>query len=131
MFRKPLEKKARALTGAPAVRRMKTYSAESGYVYQYVYEGQRPHARGTEFVFSLSADRKHWQDLSVIVSEEAVRAWEQSHGRRLSSTDWYAIAKMALFAALDQRASPAEMGEPVVVGEEGVAAAAERLGFAE
>jgi len=36
------KKKEAPLTGAPAVRRQKTYSAESGYVYQYFYEGQRP-----------------------------------------------------------------------------------------
>ena len=39
------KKKDAPLTGAPAVRRQKTYSAESGYVYQYFYEGQRPAAR--------------------------------------------------------------------------------------
>ena len=35
------KKKQAPLTGAPPVRRQKTYSAESGYVYQYFYEGQR------------------------------------------------------------------------------------------
>jgi len=128
MFRKPLEKKP-ALTGAPAVRRTKTYSSDSGYVYQYVHQGQRPHANGTEFVFAISADRKNWHYLSVIVSEEAVRSWERSHARRLTATDWYAIAKMVLFAALDERASPAEMHAPVFVDEKGVSEAAERLGF--
>ena len=131
MFRKVFEKKAQPLTGAPAVRRLKTYSAESGYVYQYSYQGQRAHADGTEFVFTISADRKSWHDLSVIVSGEAVRAWEQAHGRSLSSTEVYAVAKMALFAAMDERASPSEMCKPVHVGEAGVAAAAERLGFGE
>src|SRR5438105_8981319 len=101
MFRKAFEKKA-PLTGVPVVRRLKTYSSENGYVYQYAYEGQRPHASGTEFVFTISADRKNWHDLSVIVSAEAVRSWEGAHARRLNSTDWYAIAKMALFAALDE-----------------------------
>jgi hypothetical protein len=129
MFRKVFEKKALPLTGAPAVRRLKTYSAESGYVYQYSYQGQRPHASGTEFVFTISADRKTWHDLSVIVSGQAVKSWEHAHDRRLSSTELYAFAKMALFAALDERASPAEMWEPVFVDETGVAAGAERLGF--
>src|SRR5258707_830005 len=102
MFRKLFEKKApdeaagkQPLAGAPAVRRLKSYSAESGYVYQYVYEGQRPHTSGTEFVFTISADRKSWHDLSVIVGEEGVRAWERAHDRQLSSTERYAVAKMA------------------------------------
>jgi hypothetical protein len=129
MFRKMFERKAEPLTGAPAVRRLKTYSAESGYVYQYSYQGQRPHAGGTEFVFTMSADRKTWHDLSVMVSEGAVHAWEQAHGRSLSSTEVYAIAKMALFAALDERASPAEMRDPVFAAEAEVTAAAGKLGF--
>jgi hypothetical protein len=109
-------KKEVALTGAPAVRRIKSYSAESGYVYQYAYEGQRPASRtgGVEFVFSSSADRKAWHLVSVFVEEGPVRAWEQAHERVLSSTEWYALAKMTLFAAFDKRATPAEMhGSPV------------------
>jgi hypothetical protein len=128
VFRKLFEKKP--LTGAPAVRRVKSYSAESGYVYQYAYEGQRPHKNGTEFVFTISADRKHWRDVSLIVKEDAVRRWEEAHGRKLSWTEWYAVAKMALFAAMDEWPSPAEIGE-VEVGAEGVAAAGEKLGFVE
>jgi hypothetical protein len=54
MFRRFFAPKPVPLSGAPAIRRMKTYSAQSGYVYQYFYEVQRP---GTEFVFSVSADR--------------------------------------------------------------------------
>ena len=60
------------LSGAPAIRRMKTYSAQSGYVYQYFYEGQRPlrgAEGGTEFVFSVSADRKTWHPVSVLVGD--------------------------------------------------------------
>src|SRR4051812_17292898 len=129
MFRKVFEKKAQALTGAPAVRRLKTYSAESGYVYQYSYQGQRPHTDGTEFVFTISADRKSWHDLSVIVSREGVHGWEHAHGRSLSSTEVYAVAKMALFPALDERASPAEMRDPVFAGDAEVTAAADKLGF--
>lgn len=93
------------LTGAPAVRRMKTYSAQSGYVYQYFYEGRR----GAAFVFSISADRKNWSPLDVTVEEAALEAWEQGHGRQLSGTERYAIAKMALFQAFDERPEPKAM----------------------
>ena len=41
MLRNFFTKKPLPLTGAPAVRRLKSYSAQSGYVYQYFYEGQR------------------------------------------------------------------------------------------
>jgi hypothetical protein len=119
------------LTGTPAVRRIKSYSAQSGYAYQYVYLGQRALAKkaGSEFVFSTSADRKSWRDVSVLVEEMSVREWEQSHGRTLSSTEWYALAKMGLFAAFDNRATPEEMWRDAVrVHGADVAAIMELLG---
>jgi len=77
MWRNLFTKRLVPLTGAPSVRRLKTYSAQSGYVYQYFYEGQRPwqdgKEHGTEFVFTVSADRKTTHELSVIVAKvEAV-----------------------------------------------------------
>src|SRR5208337_635001 len=106
MLSRWFRKKSAALTGAPAVRRMKTYSAQSGYVYQYFYEGQRPYLAGeesgVEFVFSISADRKTWHPVCVAVAARSLRAWEETHGRDLSSTERYAVAKMALFQALDE-----------------------------
>jgi hypothetical protein len=117
------------LTGAPAVRRLKSYSAQSGYVYQYYYEGQRT-ARGgaaTEFVFSVSADRKTHFAVPVCVAESAVAEWERARGRALSSTERYAIAKMALFRAFDERQSPEAMNAAVEVGSLAVAEHLEAL----
>lgn len=110
-------KKTRPLTGAPAVRRQKTYSAQSGYVYQYFYEGQRPASPepGTEYVFDVSADRKTSAPVIVFVSTEAVESWESETGRTLSNTERYAIAKMALFQAFDERATPEAMRRTVRV----------------
>jgi hypothetical protein len=126
MFSKLFGSKPVPLTGAPPVRRQKTYSAQSGYVYQYYYEGQRPTRpeRGIEFVFDVSADRKTSTAVSVLVPEEVVESWQRDHGRALNSTERYAIAKMALFQAFDQRESPAGMSAPVRVD---AAAAAEIL----
>ena len=107
------------LTGAPAVRRQKTYSAQSGYVYQYFYEGQREFGRdqdaGTEFVFDVSADRKTSAPVSVFLTHEAVQSWEERHGRPLVSTERYAAAKMALFQAFDERAHPGLMKQDILV----------------
>jgi len=110
-------KKPAPLAGRPAVRRQKTYSAQTGYVYQYFYEGHRPSAgeRGTEFVFDVSADRKTSAPVSVLVSDAAVESWEGETGRTLSGTEKYAVAKMALFQALDERATPEALREPVRV----------------
>ncbi len=112
-------KKEAPLTGAPKVRRQKTHSAESGYVYQYFYEGQRPARReasaGTQFVFNVSADRKSSFPVSVFLSDEAVESWQREHARELGSTERYAVAKLALFQAFDQRPAPDAMSEEVRV----------------
>lgn len=132
MLRNLFSKKPLPLAGAPPVRRLKSYSAQSGYVYQYFYEGQRPFAGsagGTEFVFTVSADRKAFHPLSVMVAGAALSAWEQAHVHPLSSTERYAIAKMALFQAFDERAGPAQMNENVLVRNADVATIIETLGL--
>ena len=111
---------------------MKTYSAESGYVYQYYYDGQRPFgspAAGAEFVFSVSADRANWRPASVLIGDAAIAAWQERHGRPLSSTERYALAKMALFQAFDERSTPQRMKDEVVVRQADVQAIADTLGF--
>ena len=110
-------KKPAPLAGAPAVRRQKTYSAQSGYVYQYFYEGHRPSSgnRGTDYVFAVSSDRKTSWPVAVIISDAAVASWQNKSGRTLSATEQYAIAKMALFQAFDERESPEAMRQPVRV----------------
>jgi len=133
VFRSLFKKKPQALSGAPAVRRQKVYSAQTGYVYQYYYEGHRdfrvPGDSGTEFVFSLSADRKKWHPISVLLSDEAVHAWETSHERELSATERYAVAKIALFQAFDERAEPALMQNAVRVRNADIDGIVETLGL--
>lgn len=111
------------------MRRIKTYSAQSGYVYQYFYEGQRPLETATEFVFTLSHDRKNWHNASVLVSNAALAAWEQRHARELHSNERYAVAKMALFQAFDEREDPERMKEPVRLRPADVEAIIETLGL--
>ena len=119
MFDRWLSRKPQPLTGAPAIRRQKTYSGQSGYVYQYYYEGHRPYKRernhGTEYVFNVSADRKTSIAVSVLVSDTALEDWQGRHGRTLYSSERYAIAKMALFQAFDERPDPATMDADVHV----------------
>ena len=133
MLRNFFTKKPLPLTGAPAVRRLKSYSAQSGFVYQYFYEGQRPYGNGgqtgLEFVFTVSADRKTWHSVSVRLADASVHAWEQAHSRPLSSTERYAVSKLALFQAFDERAAPPQMKEDVLVRGADVAAIIETLGL--
>jgi hypothetical protein len=86
-------------------------------VYQYFYEGHRRSSLlpGTEYVFDVSADRKTSSHVSVFISDEAVASWESQSGRSLSGTERYALAKMALFQAFDERDDPAAMRDAVRV----------------
>ncbi len=133
MFRGFFSRKSTVLTGAPPVRRMKTYSAQSGYVYQYYYEGQRPfHAgsdQGSEFVFSVSHNRKTWHSASVMVSHSVIAEWERTQARNLSATERYAVAKMALFQAFDERSAPEQMNQPVRLRPADVQGIIESLGL--
>ncbi len=119
MFEWLRRKREAPLTGAPEVRRQKTYSGESGYVYQYYYEGRRPAKRdgvpGIEHVFNVSADRKTSFPVSVFVSDAVIEEWQRAHRRELGTSERYAIAKLTLFQAFDQRETPAAMQEEVRV----------------
>ena len=102
-----------------AVRRVKSYSAANGYVYQYCfYEVNRisyhSNAAG-QFIYAISADRKTTFPLSVVVLQMALEDWAQTNGRPLSSSEEYAIAKMRLFQAFDAGEVPitAEAAEQV------------------
>lgn len=131
MFSSWFRRKPLPLTGAPAVRRQKTYSAQSGYVYQYYYEGHRPShsGRGTDFVFDVSADRKTSSPVAVSITDEALASWQNQRGRDLSVTERYAVAKMALFQAFDERETPAAMRETVSVAATDVIELLAKLGI--
>ncbi len=93
-----------------AVRRVKSYSASSGYVYQYCfYEVNRITHEGVpagEFVYAVSADRKTTFPLRIVVVQAALDAWAQANGRALTSSEEYAVAKMRLFQAFDEGEVP-------------------------
>jgi len=125
-------KRPAPLSGAPAVRRQKSYSAQSGYVYKYFYEGLRAAARereqGCEYVFDVTADRRKSFPVSVFVGARGVAGWEERHGRRLTPAERYAIAKMALFQAFDERENPVVMQEEVRVRGADIEVILETLG---
>jgi hypothetical protein len=117
LFDRFFHRKRPPLTGAPPVRRLKTYSSQTGFVYQYFYLGHRPSKElggGTEFCFDVSVDRKTSVEVAVIVPDAAVKVWEQAHGRTLIANERYAVSKMSLFQAFDER-PPDRMTEPILV----------------
>lgn len=105
------------LRGVPAVRRQKNYSAATGYAYEYFFEGYLDEGGERRYLFTVSADRKTWFRLAVTVQERAMEAWARRHGRALADNERYAVAKMALFEAFDERARPEAMPTAVRVGE--------------
>ena len=93
-----------------AVRRIKSYSAANGYVYQYYFfEVNRIGYEGGpagEFIYAISADRKSTFGLRIIVRQSALESWAQANGRALTSSEEYAVAKMRLFQAFDEGIVP-------------------------
>jgi hypothetical protein len=93
--------------------RLKTYSAQTGYVWQYYFEGFRPVTEGWEYAFQATADRRTWQALSVIVESRTVQKWEAVR-RPLTPSERHGIAKMSLFAAFDCYDPPQTMPRRIV-----------------
>jgi len=89
-----------------AVRRVKSYSAADGHVYQYYFfEGnraQRDGRPGGEFTYVISADRRSTFPFKIFVRQSALDAWAKQNGRSLTSSEEYAVAKMRLFQAFDE-----------------------------
>jgi hypothetical protein len=111
------------------VRRIKSYSAASGYVYQYQFRDVHP-ARsgdGNEYIYHVSADRKTMFPVRILVRRAAIAAWSKQTGRILTGTEEYAVAKMRLFQALDDVENFATARPDLVVDESKLAALLERL----
>ena len=89
-----------------AVRRVKSYSAADGYVYQYYFfEGNRAQRHGSlggEFTYVVSSDRRTALPFKIFVMQSALDAWAKQNGRPLTSSEEYAVAKMRLFQAFDE-----------------------------
>ena len=89
-------------------RRIKTYTGQTGYVYQYYFVGQRPaldndsEAGSTEFIFDVTSDRKTTFAVSVFLHPDALSAWAASRGRTLSQPEQYAAVKLRLMQAFDE-----------------------------
>jgi len=113
------------------VRRIKSYSAESGYVYQYQFQDAHPSeqgsARGNEYVYYVSADRKTMFPVRVFVGKDAMEKWVKATGRPLTGTEEYAVAKMRLFQAFDDGEKLSAESAPLRVDESNLNALLQRL----
>ncbi len=95
--------------------RIKTYSANSGFVYEYRFTSHDADGKGDSYHFSTTQDRKTSFDAVVFLPVKSIREWETAQDRTLTPTERYAIAKMALFAAFDQAVTPCDLPRPVTV----------------
>ena len=102
------------------VRRMKTYTGDTGYVYQYYFVGQREALNdpATEYVFDVSSDRKTTYSVSVFLLTQAVIEWEARHGRKLVDAEKYASVKMRLLRAFDEVEKMLEDGRRLLISPE-------------
>ncbi len=84
--------------------RLKTYTAETGLVYQYYFVGKREALDGaaTEFIFDVSSDRKLRFSVSILVPDDSLSSWQAAHGRPLVDAEIYGAAKMQLIRAFDE-----------------------------
>jgi hypothetical protein len=116
-----------------AVRRVKSYSAATGYVYQYyffeVQKTRRGSAEGSEYVYMVSADRKKVFPLKIFVQRDGLEKWTHSAGRPLTGTEEYAVAKMRLFEALDEVEDLATHHPDLVVDASNIEELLSRLGI--
>lgn len=121
------------LLGRPKVRREKSYSADSGYVYQYFHEGYRETTLdgelGAEYVFDVSSDRKARFRTTVFLGSRVVEQWQEENSRELNMTERYALVKMTLFEALDEREGSEAAALVVRAGVADISRHAESLDF--
>ncbi len=86
------------------LRRVKTYTAQTGYVYEYYFVGQRPASGATpatEYIFDVISDRRARYSVTILVHDAAASAWASAHGRSLSAPELYAAAKLRLQQGFD------------------------------
>ncbi|MFB3917372.1 MAG: hypothetical protein ACE14M_11625 [Terriglobales bacterium] len=105
---------------------MKTYTADTGYVYQYYFVGKRdalpgaPEAPATEYVFDVTCDRKSVFAFSVFVCADALDAWALTHARSLTEAEQYAAAKLRLLRGFDEIRNLAQSDRRLAVNSQNV-----------
>jgi hypothetical protein len=109
------------------VRRVKTYTAQTGYVYEYYFVGKRPAlphdplAPAIEYIFDVSSDRKSIFAVSIFLPDDAVKRFSSGHGRTLSDPEQYASAKLRLLQAFDEVPNMLQDGRRLALDAESLA----------
>ena len=125
MFRRFFRWKSTASPAPARPPRLKTYTAESGHVFHYFSHG-RP-LTASDFVFEVTQDYRSWQPLTVLLPDQVLLEWQQTHARELSSTERYALAKMKFFQFLETHSPSAPLPDVVEIDRVEVPALLEKL----
>jgi hypothetical protein len=86
---------------------LKTYTAQTGFVYQYYFVGQRtaladdPEAPSAEYIFDVSSDRKTTFAVSIFLPASALAAWAANNMPRRSFVCCRASTKLPTCCATD------------------------------
>lgn len=117
------------------VRRVKTYTAQTGYVYEYYFVGSRaaldgdPFAPSTEFVFDVSRDRKSVFAVSVFLQPRSLETFAEEHGRSLSDPEQYAAAKLRLLQSFDEIPNMLQDGRRLIMDSASLTTLLESVGI--
>ncbi|MDT8069383.1 MAG: hypothetical protein ROO76_14555 [Terriglobia bacterium] len=101
------------------LRRVKTYTAQTGLVYEYYFVGQRQaigEVPATEYIFDIISDRRARYSVSVFIHKDGLDSWAASHARRLSDSEQYALAKLRLQQGFDETGDMLAEGRSLNVG---------------
>src|SRR6202790_4088182 len=86
--------------------RVKSYSAATGYVYQYYFyeveKSKRGAAAGTEFVYMASVDRNDFFPGCVFGDNNPQEKYSARAAREFTGRYEYSVAKMNLFQPFDE-----------------------------
>jgi hypothetical protein len=112
LFRREPPLESTYSTGRP-----RTYSADSGYVYEYSFAGFRRLRRGgddyVEYVFDVTGGRVERSAVAILLPERRLREWA-ARDRDLTASERYGIAKLTLKRALDRFPDPRSLHSEVV-----------------
>jgi len=117
------------------VRRVKTYTAQTGFVYEYYFVGKRdaladdPFSPATEFIFDVSSDRKTIFAVSVFLGPRALEEYTARHGRTLSDAEQYAAVKLRIMQAFDEITNMVQDGRRLLLDAATLPALLESLGI--
>ncbi len=107
-----------------ALRRVKTYTAQTGLVYEYYFVGQREalslDVPAIEFIFDVISDPRVRYSVSVFVRQDGLESWAASHGRKLGDPERYAAAKLRLQQGFDEIEDMLEAGRSLAVDAENI-----------